>query len=61
MFLDYWVVVLKSLEDLIENLKEVDVKIVKYLFFDVVEIIIVERNYVSMEKKKYDLIYLYNI
>ncbi|HHQ0082985.1 TPA: MerR family transcriptional regulator, partial [Listeria monocytogenes] len=53
--------VLKSLEDLTENLKEVDVKIAKYSSPDAVEIITAERNYVSMEKKKHDLIYPYNI
>ncbi|EBF5108096.1 MerR family transcriptional regulator [Listeria monocytogenes] len=61
LLLDHRAAVLKSLEDLTENLKEVDVKIAKYSSPDAVEIITAERNYVSMEKKKHDLIYPYNI
>ncbi|EAC6381287.1 MerR family transcriptional regulator, partial [Listeria monocytogenes] len=57
LLLDHRAAVLKSLEDLTENLKEVDVKIAKYSSPDAVEIITAERNYVSMEKKKHDLIY----
>lgn len=59
LLLDHRKVVLKNLEKLTKNLKEVDVKIAKYSSPDAVKVITAERNYVTMEKKKYDLIYPY--